>query len=366
MGVRGLELSRRFWQEAVEPIARRLLPDIPLAAGLLGRGSEVLGFDDDTSTDHGWGPRLQLFMPEDLAEECNATLHDALAHNLPRHFLGYPTSFLIGDDGSPMLDAASHGPIQHRVEITTVRSFFVEYLRWDPATPPDARTWLSTSPQALRSVSPAAGAVFVDEVGALTRAREALVWYPDDVWRYLLAVEWERLAEEEPFMARTAQVGDELGSRVIAARLVQTLMQIAFLLEQQYAPYSKWFGTAFQRLPLAAALTTDIATALSSDDWRTREAALLRVGSALITAQNALCLAEPIDPTPRRFHTRDIHVLDAARVRDALLAAITDPWLRALPPRLGSLRQLTRSDDIMEARRVWARLARVYDDEPGG
>ena len=362
--MRGLELSQRFWQEAVEAIARRVLPDTPFAAGLLGRGSEVLGFDDDTSTDHGWGPRLQLFLPDAVRDTQCAALHDALSHHLPRHFLGYPTSFVIGDDGSPMLDASGDGPVRHRVEITTVRRFFIDYVRWDPIAPPDARIWLSMSPQALRSVSPAAGAVFSDEVGDLTRAREMLAWYPDDVWRYLLAVEWERLAEEEPFMARTAQVGDEIGSRLIAARLTQTLMQIAFMLDQQYAPYSKWFGTAFQRLPLAAGLIPDIATTLSSDDWRVREAALLRIGSALISAQNALGIAAPLDPTPRQFHLRDIRVLDAGRLRDALLAAISDPWIRSLPPRLGSLRQLTRSDDVMEANRVWTRLARVYDDEP--
>ena len=159
-------------------------------------------------------------------------------------------------------------------------------------------------------------------------------------------------------------MGDEIGSRLIAARLTQTLMQIAFMLDQQYAPYSKWFGTAFQRLPLAAGLIPDIATTLSSDDWRVREAALLRIGSALISAQNALGIAAPLDPTPRQFHLRDIRVLDAGRLRDALLAAISDPWIRSLPPRLGSLRQLTRSDDVMEANRVWTRLARVYDDEP--
>ena len=48
----GLELSRLFYQEAVRPILDAVFPGLPHSAALLGRGSEVLGFDDAMSTDH--------------------------------------------------------------------------------------------------------------------------------------------------------------------------------------------------------------------------------------------------------------------------------------------------------------------------
>jgi hypothetical protein len=47
---------------------------------------------------------------------------------------------------------------------------------------------------------------------------ERLGWYPDQVWRWLLACQWHRLAQEEAFVARTAEVGDDLGSVVTAGR----------------------------------------------------------------------------------------------------------------------------------------------------
>ena len=50
----GLELSRRFYIEAVRPILDKYFPSLPHAAALLGYGSEVLGFDDEVSTDHNW------------------------------------------------------------------------------------------------------------------------------------------------------------------------------------------------------------------------------------------------------------------------------------------------------------------------
>jgi hypothetical protein len=58
----GLELARRFFAEAVEPLVASVAPDLRFSAGLLGDGSDVLGYDDDVSRDHGWGPRCQLLL----------------------------------------------------------------------------------------------------------------------------------------------------------------------------------------------------------------------------------------------------------------------------------------------------------------
>lgn len=52
--VAGLELSRRLYVEAVEPILTEHLPRLGYAVALVGSGSEVLGFDTERSTDHDW------------------------------------------------------------------------------------------------------------------------------------------------------------------------------------------------------------------------------------------------------------------------------------------------------------------------
>ena len=63
--IKGLELSRVFYEEAVRPILVASFPELAYSAALIGPGSEILGFDTPLSTDHDWGPRLRLFLAED-------------------------------------------------------------------------------------------------------------------------------------------------------------------------------------------------------------------------------------------------------------------------------------------------------------
>jgi hypothetical protein len=105
-----------------------------------------------------------------------------------------------------------------------------------------------------------AGAVFHDPAGVLARRRATLRWYPDDVWRYVLAAGWQRIGQEEAFVGRAGAAGDGLGSAVLASRLVRDLIRLAFLIERRWAPYGKWLGRAFGELPAAAAAMLGLPT----------------------------------------------------------------------------------------------------------
>jgi hypothetical protein len=51
----GRELARRFHADVVQPLLAESMPRLRYAAGRLGSGSDVLGFDDEMSRDHDWG-----------------------------------------------------------------------------------------------------------------------------------------------------------------------------------------------------------------------------------------------------------------------------------------------------------------------
>src|SRR5688572_18525054 len=89
----GLKLSRLFFEQAVRPIIQRTAPDLKYAAALIGSGSEVLGFDDEMSADHHWGPRVMLFVHPDDLESAKEKIDQALREQLPTEFHGHPTNF---------------------------------------------------------------------------------------------------------------------------------------------------------------------------------------------------------------------------------------------------------------------------------
>jgi hypothetical protein len=340
--VPGTELARRYWHEIVAPIIDELLPGAPRAAARVGAGSDVLGFDTERSTDHGWGPRVTIFLEGDvgLSVERRTELLQAIDARIPDEFLGYPTRF-----------AASDGdPARHQVTLTTVGEWFTLALGFDPRNTISDADWLAAPSQLLLEAT--AGAVFEDATGELTAARERLRWYPDDVWLYLLGCQWRRIDQEEPFVGRTGEVGDDVGSAVITARLMRDLMRLCFLIERRYAPYAKWLGTAFARLDCAPMLLPALREALAASDWQAREAALVPAYEHVASMFNALGVTDPQEPRVRYFWDRPFRVLQSGRFVDACMART--PLRRLGYP--GGIDQFADSTDVLSSPSTARRL----------
>ena len=328
--VSGLRLAGEFYDEAVRPLLEAEFPALRYAAALLGPGSEVLGFDAERSTDHDWGPRLQLFLDPDQAEPITSML----AARLPAVFRGCQVAFPV--TGDPVA--------RYRVRVMGLGAWLTGHLGFDPrpgATVPD---WLATPSQRLAEVT--AGAVFHDGPGELSRVRATLAWYPRDVWLYLLSCQWVRISQEEAFPGRCAEAGDELGSAVVTARLARDLMRLWLLMHRRYPPYSKWLGTAFSRVPGTAPLAASLTAALGAADWRSRERHLSQAYVAVAESHNRLGLTEPLDPRTRRYYDRPFQVADGGRFAAALTEAIADPAIRRLPP-IGAADQFLDSTDAL-------------------
>jgi hypothetical protein len=362
--VPGAELSRRLYADAVRPLLTRHFPTVVHSAALIGHGSEVLGLDTVRSTDHDWGPRLQLFLtPADLAAHRGA-IDDLLATALPPAIAGYPTNLVPFTEPAAAAERGTRqmrpvtGRIRHGVVIAGLDDWLAGHLGFGPSAGVTTMDWLATPTQTLAEVT--GGAVHHDGLGRLGPIRETLAWYPDDIWRYVLACQWQRVGQEEPFVGRCGEVGDELGSAVVAARLVRDLMRLSLLIDRVYPPYSKWLGSAFARsgAPEAGAMRA----ALAATGWHDRERHLVAVYESVAARQNALGLTAPVDPRVRPFFDRPFRVLGAERFTAALMSGIADPALAGRPP-TGAIDQFADSTDVLahreRSRAIAAALART-------
>lgn len=301
--ISGIALSRRFYTEAVAPVVAG-----PHTAALVGPGSEVLGFDTGRSTDHDWTARVFLFLPE------------AREVRVPATFGGHPVKLVVAT-----LDGWTGG-----------------FLGFDPRHP-EPRDWLATPTQVFAEFT--GGAVFHDDLG-LEPLRRRVAWYLDDVWRYVLAGQWRRIGQEEAFVGRCGEVGDELGSAVVAARLVRDLMRLCLLMARRYPPYGKWLGSAFARLPAAATLSPHLTGALAATAWPERERHLAAAYEHVAGLHNALGLTAWVNPRTRPYFDRPFRVVDAGRFVEPLLAGTswTDP--------IGAIDQFVDSTDALGHREL--------------
>jgi hypothetical protein len=354
-------MCRDFFFEAVQPITVASFPDLRYSAALIGPGSEAIGCDDRRSADHHYGPRVLLFL-DPAKESCRDELDQALRNHLPVSFGGYPTNFGApnpNDNGVRLLQAIDSGPVNHMIQLLTVRPWFLDYLGWDIDQPLNSAAWLTFPQQKLLTIT--VGEVFRDDLG-LSRLREQLAWYPHDVWLYMLAAGWNRIGQEEHLMGRAGEVGDEVGSALIAARLVHDVMSLCFLMARRYAPYPKWFGTHFARLPIGSTLLPILRGAQTASCWQDREKQLVQAWEILAEHHNALALTDPLPTKASAFWGRPFQVIHGERFAEALIARITDPAVQAIAHRtcIGSIDQFSDNTDLREGGHLRLAIERLY------
>lgn len=346
--VSGLDLSRRFFREIVHPLLATTFPNLRYAAALLGPGSEVLGFDTEMSVDHDWGPRLFIFLREEDAIQGDA-IGNLLSQQLPERFADFPVSLPTPLEPRTRIERMIRplaGPVKHRVIPITVRNFVRVQLGYDLTQPLETADWLTFPSHALGEL--VAGEVYHDDVGEITTFRTHFAWYPHDAWLYMLASGWQRIGQEEHLMPRAGFVGDELGSALIGSRLVRDSMNLCFLLEKQYAPYPKWFGTAFQRLPNAKELGPLLWRAQQARTWSERAEALARAYEVLARLQNGLRICRTLPATVSFFYDRPFSVIHGEQFAQALVEQMTDPAVQHIAKQrlIGNINQWSDNTDM--------------------
>ena len=358
--VKGLDLCESFFNEVARPILSTNFPSLRYSAGLIGYGSDVIGFDDAMSTDHMWGPRLNIFLPEVDFDLWKGQIASAFATGFPYEYQGFSTNFSLpdrSDNGIRWSEPIQQGQIDPLIEYHTLRSYFEGYLGYTPFEDISVSEWLTFTEHRLLGVT--SGRVFHDDLG-LMEVRKKVDYYPHDIWLWMMAAQWTMISEEEAFVGRCGYVGDELGSRVIATRQVQRIMRLCFLMEKRYTPYSKWFGSAFRQLDIATFLRPLLEGALQASHWKEREAYLGRAYTMIADKHNSLGLTEELSSNNRGYFGRPFQVLSAGRFAEALKKVIDNTELKQLTPIIGAVGQFTDSTTVFDDVQLYERLKKLY------
>lgn len=309
----GLKLNRGFYFDVIKPLIDKKFPNLNYAAALIGHCSDVLGFDDYKSTDHVWGPRLQIFLQEKDFQSYHNKLDELFKYNLPFKYKGFPTNYkaVEGWFNNAYMQFTKKYPINHFIEIVTVKSFFNRDISFDIDSRISFSDWMSYPIQNLLELT--SGEVFYDGIGELTKARKKLKFYPRDIILLKIFFLWTSINEEQAFVGRCIENRDMAGAMIIISRILNKFMKLCFYYEKKYYPYSKWFGLAFKKLDIYTKAQS-IIEKIASVDVEDKMGCLNDFYIEIVSLHNAINITEPVKSKIIDYYNRGYKGFDSERV----------------------------------------------------
>ncbi len=233
--MKGLDISREFYIHYGKPLLESMFPDVidRIAVGLVGEGSECLGFDDTVSRDHDFEAGFCLWITEEDERKFGFKLERAYA-KLPKEFMGLSKSIVSPVGGN------RHGVI-------TIESFYTKFLG-APNAPDSLHRWLYTPSASLSAASN--GEVFADTLGVFSSVRQQLLkGYPEDIRKKKLAANMVFMAQSGQYnYARCLSRSEHGAAQLAVFEFVKHALSAVYLLNNSYEPFYKWAYKGLEKL----------------------------------------------------------------------------------------------------------------------
>ena len=250
--LQGLELSREFYIQCAAPaIAERFGERAcRVAAGLAGQGSDCLGFDDDISRDHDFGPGCCLWLTDNDFAAFGRELQE-IYDSLPNEFMGFSRNMTAQGSG--------------RVGVMPISRFYSQFTGC-PDVPPNDAAWLRIPEHFLAAAT--SGEVFFDEIGEFSRIRKALLpCYPRDVRFKKLAARVFVMGQAGQYnYGRIIKRGDGPAAMLALDEFIRAALSAVHLLNKRYMPYYKWAFRSARMLPRLAEAVRELDSLCSASD----------------------------------------------------------------------------------------------------
>lgn len=233
--ISGLMLAKMYYEEYGKPMLEKEFADLydMIAVGLVGMGSECLGFDDKLSKDHDFGPGFCIFVNKQMDIHRVEQLKIAY-NNLPHTYLGYRRLETREGKG--------------RVGVIYKEDFFNQWLG-NQNGPQTLIEWLTIPEVNLLTCSN--GEIFYDPSGMFTLTYQHVKnYYPLDVKLKKMAACLVMMAQTGQYnYARCMARGDDLAARLALNHFIEYAIHFIHLYNEQYMPYYKWQFKMLERLP---------------------------------------------------------------------------------------------------------------------
>lgn len=235
--MKGLELSERYYYAYGKKMVEEKFPKIKgrVAAGLVGQGSECLGFDDNISMDHDYGPSFCLWLTKEDYEIYGEAMMEEY-RKLPKDF-----------EGARGRQESLHG--DGRVGVFCIPDFYYRLLGIEDV-PRDNKAWIRIPETALCTATN--GKVFEDPLGEFTRIRNGLLeFYPEDVRIKKITARAAAMAQSGQYnYARAMKRRENVAAQLALAEFTKNAISMVYLLNKRYTPFYKWMHRGMRELPL--------------------------------------------------------------------------------------------------------------------
>lgn len=246
----GLAVAERYFERFGLPMLReRFAPfEGRIAAGLMGDGSDCLGFDDEYSRDHDWGPGFCLWL--------TASDHRVIGDQLAAAYAGLPARF-------EKFERRESKWGDGRVGVFEIGSFLRGFIG-RPAVPATDLEWLRIPEKNLAACT--AGKIFRDPLGAFSEIQRVLrAFYPEDVRLAKIAARCMSAGQSGQYnYLRGVWRGEHFAAQYAETKFSASAMSLVYLLNRRYAPYYKWMRRGLPSLPSLGDFMSEMVTALVS------------------------------------------------------------------------------------------------------
>lgn len=126
--------------------------------------------------------------------------------------------------------------------------------------------------------------------------------------------------------------------------------------ERKYAPYSKWFGSAFSELNISSILLPVLQQLFNQTGWSEKEELLMQAYKIVAENHNKLEITDSIEIKITLFHSRPYLIINTQDFVEAIKKNIKSEELVKLKSSISSINQIANEtfiiDDISNCKKI--------------